>query len=161
MADINTITEIPGKKNSLESTLKYVIKNGLYCSIKKVFIEQENSSFLIRDSEKVAMTFHFSESGCGLAFADMPVSYDMEIVFNLEYLKNFSSSDDFDWNLRGSEASGRHRRKQGHQGRSQLDLPADGIQRPGERRVDRLRYRSRQCDRQATRRQAGLAGVGV
>jgi AraC-like DNA-binding protein len=98
MADINTITEIPGKKNSLESTLKYVIKNGLYCSIKKVFIEQENSSFLMRDSEKVAMTFHFSESGCGLAFADMPVSYDMEFVFNLEYLKNFSSSDDFDWN---------------------------------------------------------------
>jgi AraC-like DNA-binding protein len=78
---------------------KYEIKDGLSCSVNKLFIRQKNSSFLKRDNKNVILSFNFSGLDCGLAFIDMPESYDIVFVFDLDYLKTFSAPDkDFNIN---------------------------------------------------------------
>lgn len=72
------------------------IKDGLHYSIKTLFIKRDNNSFLKRHPDNIALTCQFSELDCSFTFTDTPISHDIEFTFHHDYLKSFSSQQDFD-----------------------------------------------------------------
>lgn len=72
------------------------IKDGLQCTIRKLFIKRDNNSFLKRYPSSITLTYQFSGLDCSLTYTDTPISHDIEFTFQLDYLKSFSQ--DFDIN---------------------------------------------------------------
>ena len=73
--------------------------DGFHFTITHHFEEKENKALLIKQQDAIKLRYQFSGIDNGISVDDSSASYDIEFMFEMNYLKSFSSHNDFDLTL--------------------------------------------------------------